>query len=240
MVRKFTATGIAFAVLATASPALAKKEPEPPVTLNKCATSYGTIAVIDGEVQGWTKYNLGSPRELIGALALESGCFAPAGADGKPANFLMNVSAGDKEEVDKTVNLATSAAKEGLARSGVLARTGFGGAALGGMLGGFGGKKKTVAAAIRLMNPANGQTLITGSGDVQKTTITLEGVGNPLGQSSQNSGYGSSKDGKMLIEAFIKAFNALSGQGTALQAMMPPPPPPVVPAAVPATPVKKR
>ena len=239
MIRTFAAASIVLAAVTAAGPAHAKKDAEPPVTLNKCTSSYGSIAVIDGEVQGWTKYNLGSPRELIGALALESGCFTPAGGDGKPATFLMNVSAGDKEEVDKTVNLATSAAKEGLARSGVLSRAGIGGAALGGMLGGFGGKKKTVAAAIRLMNPANGQTLITGSGDVQKTTIMIEGVGNPLGQTSQSSGYGSSKDGKMLIEAFIKAFNGLSGQGVALQAMMPPPPA-VVPAAVPATPVKKR
>ena len=35
------------------------------------------------------------------------------------------------------------------------------------------------------------------------------------------SGYASSKDGKMLIEAFIKAFNGVTDQGVALQAMRP-------------------
>ena len=88
----------AAAVLAVSgSPALAKTEE---VTLTRCEQSYGTIAVVDGDTQGWSEYGLGSPRELINALALESGCFTPhSAAAGKPADFLMNVIAGDSEEV---------------------------------------------------------------------------------------------------------------------------------------------
>jgi len=56
-----------------------------------------------------------------------------------------------------------------------------------------------------------------------------------LGQGAQNSGYGSTKDGQQMTEALIKAFNALTAQGSALVAMMPPPPPP--PAPVVAAPV---
>jgi hypothetical protein len=89
------------------------------------------------------------------------------------------------------------------------------------MLGGFGGKKKTLAASIRLLSPASGQTLLTGGGEVQKTTITFNGSEGLFGRGSQTGGYGATKDGQMLAEAFIKAFNAISAQGSVLQALAP-------------------
>ena len=225
---KFAAVPAIAALLAAGTPALAQKAP--PVTLTKCEASLGTIAVVDGDTQGWTKFGLGSPRELINALALESGCFTPHNAaGGQPATYLMNVIAGDKEEVDKGIEMAKGAAVEGLVRSGAATRMlggmgGFGGSALG-MLGGLGGKKKTVAAGIRLINPASGQTLVSGSGDVTRTSITLGGMGAGFQQGVAAAGYGSSRDGQMLAEAFIKAFNAVATQGAAL------PPPAAAPAA---------
>ena len=204
----------AAAVLAVSgSPALAKTEE---VTLTRCEQSYGTIAVVDGDTQGWSEYGLGSPRELINALALESGCFTPhSAAAGKPADFLMNVIAGDSEEVDKSIEMAKSAAMEGLVRSGaassVLSRVPIGGSMLG-MFGGFGGKKKRVAAGIKLISPATGQTIVTGSGEVKKTSLNFGGS-NAWTAGADAAGYGQSKDGRMLVEAFIKAFNSVSGQG---------------------------
>ena len=61
-----------------ATPAVAAEKEE--VTLNKCDRSYGTIAVVEGDTQGWSDYGLGSPRELINSLAVESGCFTPHNA----------------------------------------------------------------------------------------------------------------------------------------------------------------
>lgn len=229
---KIVAVPAIAALLAAGAPALAKDK-APAVTLNKCEASLGTIAVVDGDTQGWTKFGLGSPRELINALALESGCFTPHNAaGGQPATYLMNVIAGDKEEVDKGIEMAKGAAVEGLVRSGAASRMiggmgGFGGAAFG-MLGGLGGKKKTVAAGIRLINPASGQTLVSGSGDVTRSSITLGGMGAGFQQGVAAAGYGSSRDGQMLAEAFIKAFNAVAVQGAAL--------PPPTAAAAPAAP----
>ena len=169
----------ASAAALSASPAAAKDREE--VALASCEQSYGTIAVVDGDTQGWTAYGLGSPRDLINSLAVQSGCFTPHNAaSGRPADFLMNVIAGDKEEVDQGMAIARTAAVEGLVRSGaagsVLSSVPMGGAVLG-MLGGFGGKKKTVAAGIRLLSPANGQTLAMGSGDARRTTLTFGGGG---------------------------------------------------------------
>src|SRR3546814_3395087 len=71
--------------------------------------------------------------------------------------------------------MAKSAAVEGLVRSGAagsLLSNVPGGGALLGMFGGLGGKKKRVAAGIKLLNPANGQAIVVGSGEVRKTSIS--------------------------------------------------------------------
>jgi hypothetical protein len=201
---------------------------EPPVTLAKCDKSYGSVALVDGDTQGWTKYGLSSPRELIAAMARESGCFSLHDpASGKPATFLMNVIAGDKEEVDQAIEKAKGVAMEGLVRSGAasgMMRSIPGAGSMLGMFGGFGGKKKVVAAGIRLISPANGQTVASGSGEVKKTTISFGNGGGTLGavaSGATGAAYAGSKDGQMLIEAFVKAFNGLSAQGAALASLAP-------------------
>ena len=226
------------AVAALSTPAFAA---DAPVTLARCDKPLGSIAVVDGDTQGWTKYGLSSPRDLIAAMASQSGCFTlQANGSGAPADFLLNAIAGDKEEVDKGIGLAQTALTEGLVRSGMAGRLAggmpFGGQALG-MLGGFGGKKKTVAAGLRVINPATGQTVVSGSGQQTKTQVSIGGLGgmggNPWADAAReniiargygdyvNSGYATSKDGQMLASAFVIAFNAIVAQQAALAAVKP-------------------
>lgn len=185
------------------------------VDLATCTKSLGTIAVVDGDTQGWAKFGLGSPRELINALAIESGCFTPhSPASGEAANFLMNVVAGDSDEVDQSIEVAKSAAMQGLVSSGAagsLLSSVPGAGQLIGMFGGLGGKKKRLAAGIKLLSPATGQTVATGQGEVKKSSLTFGGAG-AWNAGAAASGYGSSKDGKMLVEAFVLAFNSLVAQ----------------------------
>lgn len=240
---KFIASfALAAAMLGGVPTAASAADKELPVTLNKCATSYGSVALVDGDTQGWTKYGLSSPRELIAALASESGCFTVHNtATGKPASFLMNVIAGDKEEVDKSIETAKGVAIEGLVRSGAasgLMRGLPGGASMLGMFGGFGGKKKVVAAGIKLISPASGQTVASGAGEVKKTSISFGGAGGTIGavaNGATGAAYAGSKDGQMLIEAFIKAFNAVSAQGPSLASMTPAPAAPAAAASASAT-----
>lgn len=214
---KKTITGVALIALiaaaTTASPALAKGKEE--VQLVTCEASLGTIAVVDGDTQGWSEYGLGSPRALINALATESGCFTPHNAaSGVPADFLMNIVAGDSEEVDQSIELAKGAAMQGLVQSGaagsLLSSVPGAGAVLG-MFGGFGGKKKTLAAGIKVLSPMNGMTIATGQGTVKKSTLSFGGS-SAWNAGAQAAGYGSSKDGKMLVEAFVLAFNQVVAQ----------------------------
>ena len=224
MTRKnlFSATTgvLAFASLAV-SPAQAAKED---VVVVKCEASYGTVAIADGDTQGWSKFGLSSPRGMLGAIVQESGCFTMhSGADGKPADYLMSANAGSQEEIDQTMNTATSLMKGGLVQSGaagtILSKVPMGGALIG-MFGGLGGKKKTISAGLRLMNPANGQTLIAGSGVSQKSTIQIlkssDWVAASQGQFGQ---YSSSKDGQMVTSAFVEAYNSLVSQAGALKSV---------------------
>lgn len=216
----------ALALLATsaliAAPLHAKDEDDDDddgVDLARCTESLGSIAVVEGDTQGWAKYGLGSPRELVNELARESGCFtAHNAASGKPADFLMNVVAGDSEEVDQSIELAKSAAIEGLVRSGaassLLGGVPGAGAVLG-MFGGLGGKKKRLAAGIKLVSPASGQTIAVGQGVVRKSTLTFGGAG-AWNAGASAAGYGSSANGKMLVEAFVLAFNDLVEERAAI------------------------
>lgn len=219
---QFISTAVtAFAAMAAiGAPAQAAKSP--PVELTHCDASYGTIAVVDGDTQGWDKFGLGSPRELVSAIARESGCFeVHSAASGAPADFLVNVIAGDKEEVDQGVAAAKGLATDAFVRSGaagqVLGRVPGAGALIG-MFGGLGGKKKVVAAGIRVVSPANGQTLVAGTGEVKKSTLSFAG-GTPWVAGANAAGYGASNNGKMLTEAFILAYNNVVAQAGALTAV---------------------
>lgn len=198
----------------------ARAAEEESVKLAKCERPFGSIAVVDGDSQGWTAYGLSSPRELIAAMAAESGCFTIQNpGSGAPADYLMNIIAGDKEEVDKGTELAKTAIAEGLVRSGAAAQV-FGrvpmGGALMGAFGGFGGKKKTIAAGIRMISPATGMTIVSGQGVVTKTAYSFGGASAGLASAVQGSGYAGSKDGRQLGAAFIIAYNSVIAQGSAL------------------------
>ncbi|MEZ5710200.1 MAG: SH3 domain-containing protein [Blastomonas sp.] len=213
-------TAIAFVAAALSAPAMAKGSDDN-VELVKCEQSYGTVAITDGDTQGWTQFNLSSPRAMIGAMVTESGCFTLHNpASGGRADFLISAVAGSEEEIDQTMNMAKGLATEGLVRSGaagaVLSKVPFGGSMLG-MFGGLGGKKKTISAGLRLMDPANGMTVLTGTGASQKTSIKVLGRDDWVAASQGSMGqYASSKDGKLVTSAFIGAFNTMVSQAGAL------------------------
>ena len=207
---------LAIAIATLALPVQAKDKDAVP-ELVRCQESIGTIALVEGDQAGWTEWGLGSPRALINALATESGCFTVDNPnDTMPARFLLTAIAGSAEEVDKGMELAKGAATEALVRSGAasgLLRSVPGAGAMLGMFGGLGGKKKTVAAGLRVVSPANGMTVAAGQGIVKKSSIDFGGsAAGWAGAAANASGYQGSKNGEMLTEAFVIAFNQLVAQ----------------------------
>lgn len=217
---------ISFAASAAAmalAPATAQAADDDTVELVRCEQSLGTIALVDSPSAGWSQWDLGSPRMLVSRLASESGCFTPHnGADGTPAQFLVTAIAGTQEEVDQGINVATGVATEALLRtgaaSGILSSVPFGGAALG-LLGGLGGRRTTVAAALTVVSPATGQPLAAGTGSVSRSTLSFRGNDGAYNRGlADTAGYGSNGNGRKLTEAFILAFNQLVEQRAALVA----------------------
>ena len=206
------------ALAALAAAPAAAMDAAPP-SVSKCDAPFGTIAITDGDLQGWTQFRLSSPRPMLAAMIEQSGCFTlHNAASGKPADFLLSAIAGSKEEVDKSINLAKGALTEGLVRSGaasqVLSSVPMGGALLGAFAR-FGGKKKTFSAGLRIMSPMTGQTLAAGSGETSKSFVKIMDGSDWAGAASAG-GYASSADGKMLTGAFVQAYNALVAQRAAL------------------------
>lgn len=116
--------------------------------------------------------------------------------------------------------MAKAGATEALIRSGaagsVLSKVPVGGALLG-AFGGFGGKKKTVAAGLRVVSPTNGMTVAAGSGTVKKSSLSFSGSGGWAQTAANASGYQGNKNGEMLTEAFVLAFNQLIAQRAVLE-----------------------
>ncbi len=210
---------VPLAIIALAAAPAAAKEAAVP-ELVRCEAPIGSIALVEGDQAGWSTWGLGSPRSLIAALAQESGCFTIDNpADATPAKFLVTLIAGSQEEVDKGMELAKGAATEALVRSGAasgLLRGVPGAGAMLGMFGGLGGKKKTIAAALKVVSPANGLTIASGQGVVTKSSINFGGS-NWASGAANAAGYGASKDGKLLTEAFVVAFNALVAQRSLME-----------------------
>ena len=199
------------------APGAVAKDKEPPVELVRCTESIGSVALVEGDQAGWNEWGLGSPRALLVALASESGCFTIDNPnDTAPARFLVTLIAGSQEEVDKGMELAKGAATEALVRTGAasgLLRGVPGAGAVLGMFGGLGGKKKTVAAGLRVVSPANGLTVAAGQGVVKKSSLSFGGASAGWASTAAGAaGYQGSKDGQMLTEAFVIAFNELVAQ----------------------------
>lgn len=220
---KFTKNIMLAATTAIAlAPATARADDDE-VQLVRCEDSIGTIALVDSPSAGWSQWDLGSPRMLLTRLASESGCFTPhSGAAGEPAQFLVTAMAGTQEEVDQGLNVATGVATEALVRSGaasgILSSVPMGGAALG-LLGGLGGRRTTVAAALTVVSPATGQPLAAGSGSVSRSSLSFRGSGGAYNRGlADTSGYASNRNGRKLTEAFMIAFNQLVEQRAALAA----------------------
>lgn len=216
MIRNATIAAVAAGLALVGAPLQAKEKPAT-AELVRCEASIGSIALVDGDQAGWTEWGLGSPRALLNAMVTESGCFTIDNPnDTVPARFLVTAIAGSAEEVDKGMEMAKGAATEALIRSGaassLLGSVPGAGAVLG-MFGGLGGKKKTIAAGLRVVSPANGLTVAAGQGTVKKSSISF---GNSsygwAGAAANASGYQGSKNGEMLTEAFLLAFNQLVAQ----------------------------
>jgi hypothetical protein len=71
------------------------------LAFTRCAKPLGMIAVVDGDAQGWTQYQLRSPRPVIAAMVGASGCFTLQNAASlSPPQYVLQVTASTANNVE--------------------------------------------------------------------------------------------------------------------------------------------
>lgn len=196
------------------------------VDLPQCEKSLGSIALVDGDGQGWTNYNLGAPSVLLKAFVQKSGCFKlvdrgaglsalekeRALAAGGQLQKNSNMGGGQVKAADYVLVADVANTDSNAGGSGV---AGVAGAVIGGRLGGLVGgvKSKRVEAqtVLSLMNVRTSELEATVEGSASKKDISF-GAGGGYGfGGAVGGGYEDTEVGKVVTYAFLDAYRQIVG-----------------------------
>jgi len=218
----------AVAAVALSGPAFAAKvENEKGSTKNadipKCTKKLGTVAIVDGEGQGWLQYELGAPSTLIKTFVQRSGCFGlvnrGAGMAAAQAERALaaggdlqrgsNVGGGQVKAADYVIqaDIATSNSNSGGSGFGAIA-----GGIIGSRLGvgaiGIKNKKSEAQTVLALMNVRTSEeAAFEGFAKVSDLSFGLGGgwgFGGAVG-----GGYENTDIGKVVSLSFLDAYRKL-------------------------------
>ena len=219
---------IAVAAVALSGPAFAAKvENEKGSTKNaeipKCTKKLGTVAIVDGDGQGWLAYELGAPSTLIKTFVQRSGCFnlvnrgagmAAAQAEralaaGGDLQRGSNVGGGQVKAADYVIqaDIATSNSNSGGSGFGAIA-----GGIIGNRLGvgaiGIKNKKSEAQTVLSLMNVRTSEeAAFEGFAKVSDLSFGLGGgwgFGGAVG-----GGYENTDIGKVVSLSFLDGYRKL-------------------------------
>lgn len=224
---------IATALLLSVEPVAAQKNVDyqkgstKNIEIPTCSHSIGTVALVDGEGQGWVYYDLGAPSTLIKTFITRSGCFKMVDRGAGLAALQQeqalaaegglqrgsNVGAGQIKAADYVI-IADVANADSNAGGG-----GFGAAAggiIGGRLGGVLGGMKTshvqAQTVLTVMNVRTSEVEAAAEGSADKKDISfLAGGGWGFG-GAVGGGYEDTDIGKVVTYAFIDAYRQIVTQ----------------------------
>jgi hypothetical protein len=230
----------AFAVLGMSASAFAKVENEKGSTKNAdiptCGHVLGTIALVDGDGQGWKAYQLGAPSTLLKAFVSKSGCFKlvnrgsgmeaikreQALAGSGNLQHGSNVGGGQIKTADWLLVADVAGENQNAGGSNV---GGIAGGLLGGRFGGLGalaGSVKTnkveAQTVLSLVNTRTSEEEYNIEGFAKKSDVSF-GAGGFSGWSAAGGGAYSNTDvGKVVGLAFLDAYRQLVTQMGGLNA----------------------
>jgi len=193
----------------------------------QCSSSIGTVALVDGEGQGWTYYNLGAPSTLIKTFIARSGCFKMvdrgAGLTALQKEQALaaegnlqrgsNVGAGQVKAADYVIVADVANADSNAGGGGVGGAVGgIVGGRLGGLLGGVKTKHVQAQTVLTVMNVRTSEVEATAEGSADKKDISfLAGGGWGFG-GAVGGGYEDTDIGKVVTYAFLDAYRAIVTQ----------------------------
>ena len=238
-----------YALLAAASavvissPALAdassghKQQAAGEATMPMCTHKIGTLAIVPPDKEWWRELNLGSPEAIIKVFVQESGCFSMVNRDRAMNNRAMERALAEQGELQRGSNYGKGQVKAAdyflqpdIVSTNKNSGGGGAGAAIGGLLGHFGGGWGAVGALAGGINIKKGEANVTLSlvngrtteeeaitqGYARKTDVSW-GAGGGAGwwggfAAAGGYGYQNTEIGQVIVLAYLDAYRKLVAQ----------------------------
>lgn len=197
------------------------------VEIPTCEKSLGSVSIVDGEGQGWTRYQLGAPSVLLKAFVSKSGCFKlvdrGAGlsalqkelelAGGGNLQKKSNVGGGQVKAADYVLvaDIANTDSNAGGSAVGGVAGAVIGGR-LGGLVGGIRSKRVEAQTVLTVMNTRTTEVEATAEGSASKKDIGFAAGGGYGFGGAVGGGYEDTEVGKVVTYAFLDAYRQVVGQ----------------------------
>jgi curli biogenesis system outer membrane secretion channel CsgG len=199
----------------------------------RCGKVLGTIALIDGDGQGWKAYQLGAPSTLLKTFVTKSGCFKLVNRGAGMAAIQQEQALAGEGNLQRGSNVGGGQIKtaDWLLVADVAGQNqNSGGSALGGIAGGLiGGRFGALAGGIKtskveaqtvlsLVNTRTSEEEYNIEGFAKKSDIGF-GVGGAYGWAGAGGGaYENTDVGKVVGLAFLDAYRQLVDQMGGLSA----------------------
>ena len=192
--------------------------------LERCDSPKGTLAVVEPQNQvqaNLQRYGLGSPTSVIRMLVQQSNCFQVVERGTGMRNMMQERSLGASGELQADQNIGKGqmvAADFIVTPSVVFSENNAGGigGALGGLIGGSGGralagvaggvKFKQAETSMLLVDSRSGIQVASAQGSAEKTDFAIGGT--VVGRvAAAGGGYSNTAEGKMLVASFMDNWN---------------------------------
>ena len=246
MVKTALLAGAAVALVAT--PAFAdqssghKDQMRGQAEIPVCSHRIGTLAIVEPDQQWWRELNLGSPEAIIKVFVQQSGCFTIVNRGRAMQSRAMERAMAEQGELQQGSNMGAGQVKAAdyflqpdIVSTNKNSGGGGAGAALGGILGHFGGWGSTVGALAGGINVKKGEANVTLSlvnartteeealtqGYFRKTDLSW-GLAGGAGWwdgfgAAGGYGYQNTEIGQVIVLAYLDAYKKLVTQLGGLQ-----------------------
>src|SRR5437763_3406126 len=205
--------------------------------LPSCSHRIGTLAIVPPDKEWWRELNLGSPEAIIKVFVQQSGCFSLVNRDRAMNSRAMERALADNGELQRGSNMGKGQVKAadyflqpdivstnkdsegggaGAAIGGVLGHFGGWGGAVGALAGGINIKKGEANVTLSLVNARTTEEEALTEGYSRKTDISW-GAGGGAGwwggfAAAGGYGYQNSEIGQVIVLASLDAYRKMVTQ----------------------------
>jgi curli biogenesis system outer membrane secretion channel CsgG len=202
-----------------------------------CTHKIGTLAIVPSDKEWWRELNLGSPEAIIKIFVQQSGCFSMVNRDRAMNSRAMERALAEQGEMQRGSNYGAGQVKAAdyflqpdIVSANRNSGGGGAGAAVGGLLGHFGGWGGAVGALAGGINVKKGEANVTLSlvngrtteeealteGYARKSDVSW-GAGGGAGwwggfAAAGASGYQNTEIGQVIVLAYLDAYKKLVTQ----------------------------